>query len=272
MVTKTLGVNSAQLLTKLAAKNKHVFTVADAQEILGVSYNATLLALRRLTEAGWLVRLMPGHYAIVPLSSGDIANPQINRYVIGRELMGETPYYFSHESALDIHNILTRPVTRVIVTTTRRLKERKILNVPYRFVYASQASIWGYDLHWVTPYEQVYVSDLERTILDCINRPELCAGISQLAVGLWIAKDDIEWDLLGHYAQKIGRNSVAQRLGYLLELFDLGSSSLIEDLQRMVASHYVNLDPMLPDQGPYISRWRLRLNIEPDSLESIVRT
>ena len=65
---------------------------------------------------------------------------------------------------------------------------------------------------------------------------------------------------------------MAQRLGYLLELFDLGTSSLIEDLQKMVVSHYVSLDPFLPEQGPRLARWRLRINIEPETLETIIRT
>ena len=117
MVTKTLGATSAHLLTALAENNRLIFSITDAQEILGSSYNAALLALGRLTTAGWLVRLTAGRYAIVPLSSGDSALPQVNRYVIARELLGESPYYISHESALDIHNMLTRPITRVIVTT-----------------------------------------------------------------------------------------------------------------------------------------------------------
>lgn len=69
MVTKTLGATSAQLLTALAENNRLVFSITDAQEILGGSYNAALHALRRLTDAGWLVCLTAGRYAIVPLSS-----------------------------------------------------------------------------------------------------------------------------------------------------------------------------------------------------------
>jgi len=272
MVTKTLGATSAHLLTALAERNQLVFSITDAQEILGGSYNATLLALGRLTEAGWLVRLTAGRYAIVPLSSGDAAIPQVNRYVIARELLRESPYYISHESALDIHNMLTRPITRVIATTPRRLKKREIMGMSYRFVSAPLSSLWGYEPNWVTPYEQVNVSDLERTILDCLNRPDLCAGVSQAAVGLWIRQDDFKWDILGQYTQKLGRHSVAQRLGYLLELFDLGTPSLIEDLQKMVASHYTSLDPFLPEQGPRLARWRLRINIEPAALETIIRT
>ena len=272
MVSKTLGSTSAQLLTALADENRTVFSIADAQEVLGSSYDAALQTLRRLTRGGWLVRLTAGRYAIVPLSSGSEATPQINRYVVARELLGESPYTISHESAMDVHNMLTRPVTTVIVTTPRRLAGREILGVPYRFVYAPPSALWGSEPVWVTPYERVPVSDLERTILDGLSRPDLCAGVGQAAVGLWMRQDDFDWTKLAHYAQKLGRRTVAQRLGYLLELYGLGTPSLIGSLQAMVSTSYARLDTLLPDDGPYLARWRLRLNLEPETLQATVRT
>ncbi len=272
MATKTLGPISAQLLTTLAEKDRTIFSLTDAQQILGGSYNATLDILRRLVRAGWLVRLTAGRYAIVPLSSGSEAVPQLNRYVIARELLGETPYYISHESALDVHNMLTRPVVNVIVTTPRRLAGREILGVHYRFVYTSPKALWGAEPVWVTPYKQVTVSDLERTILDGLSRPDLCAGVSQVATGLWMRQDDFDWDKLAAYAQKLGRRAVAQRLGYLLELYDLGTRALVTALQDMVGTSYARLDSLLPDDGPYLARWRLRLNLEAQTLQAIVGT
>jgi len=272
MANKTVGPTSARLLTALADQNRTVFSVADAQQVLGDSYDATLKALRRLTRAGWLVRLTAGRYAIVPLSSGEEATPQINRYVVAREVLDGTPYYVSHDSAMDVHNMLTRPVTTVTITTPRRLAARAILGVPYRFVYAPGSALWGCEPVWVTPYERVAVSDLERTILDGLARPDLCAGVSQVATGLWLRQNGFDWDQMAQYAQKLGVRAVAQRLGYLLELYGLGTSSLIESLQDMVGVSYAPLDLLLPDEGPYLARWRLRINLEPEALQAIIRT
>lgn len=272
MASKTLGAAGARLLTALAENNRATFSIADAQEVLGSSYDAALQIVRRLVDAGWLVRLTAGRYAIVPLSSGDQATPQVNRYVIARELLDEALYYISHDSAMDIHSMLTRPVTTVTVTTPRRLVRRKILGVPYRFVYAPPSALWGCEPVWVTPYEQVTVSDLERTILDGLSRPDLCAGVSQVATGLWMRHDDLDWDRLADYALRLGTRAVAQRLGYLLELYDLGTPSTIEVLQGMVGTGYARLDPLLPEGGSYLARWRLQLNLEPESLQSIIGT
>ena len=272
MSTKTIGPVGARLLTALAERDRPIFSVAEAQAEIGGDYGAVLQILRRLTRAGWVAHLTAGRYAIVPLSSGSTTAPQVNRYVIVRELLDPAPYYISHDSAMDIHNMLTRPVTVVTATSPRRLTTREILGVPYRFVYTPPAALWGHAPFWVTPYEQVVVSDLERTLLDGLTRPALCAGISQVATALWMRHDDLDWDKLGAYAEKLGKQAVAQRLGYLLELFELGSATLIERLQALTATSYVRLDPMLPDGGPHLARWRLRINLEPAALEAVIRT
>ncbi len=143
MYPKNLGVESARLLTTLASQGQIVFTVDAAMQVYGKSYSATEQTLRRLDQAGWVVRLSAGKYAIVPLDAGEQAIPNANRLVIARELVGDTPYYISHDSALEIHNMLTRPVTTVTIKISRRLLNRTVLHVPYRFVYARPESLWG---------------------------------------------------------------------------------------------------------------------------------
>jgi hypothetical protein len=42
-------------------------------------------------------------------------------------------------------------------------------------------------------------------------------------------------------------------------------------LQETVGVSYARLDTLLPANGPTLVRWRLRLNLEPETLQSIVR-
>jgi len=46
---------------------------------------------------------------------------------------------------------------------------------------------------WVTPSQKVQTSDLERTIIDCLDRPELCGGISEVAKGIWAKRNEIDY-------------------------------------------------------------------------------
>lgn len=271
MFTKTLGTESARLIIALASKGQSVFSIVDAVEVSGKEYPVVVQELLRLTKAGWVVKLKPGMYALVSLSAGTDAIPEANRFVIAHALMENIPYYLSHDSALEIHNMLTRPVIAVTITTSRRLRNRTILKVPYRFVYASPDGLWGYAPVWVMPNEQAQVSEMEKTILDGLARPELCSGVSEVATGLWMRKDDLDWEKLVVYAQKIKNQAVAKRLGYLLELFELGLS-YIKQLREMIGPSYALLDPMLPTDGSYLARWRLRINIDPETLKRIVTT
>lgn len=158
------------------------------------------------------------------------------------------------------------------VTTTHRLTSRTVLHVPYRFVTARPEALWGFAPVWVMPKEQVQVSDLERTILDGLARSDLCAGVGEVASGLWMRKDDLDWEKLISYAHRLGNQAAAKRLGYLLELYDLATEAVRNGLLDLVGSSYALLDSMLPAEGRRLSRWRLRVNLNPDNLKGIVTT
>jgi predicted transcriptional regulator of viral defense system len=270
--SKTLGSENSRLFTSLAGQGRIVFSIEEAQTTTGKGYAATQQALLRLTRAGWLVRLGGGKYAIVSPSAGENAFPEANRLVIARELMGSRPYFVSYESALEVHNMLTRPVTRVILSTSRRKQTRTILNVPYQFITVKPDGLWGYAPVWVSSTEKVQVSDPERTILDGLARPDLCAGVSEVATGLLLRKDGLDWEKLAGYAHRLGSQVVAKRLGYLLDFYQLGSPQALTRLQELVGPSYALLDPILPAEGRFLSRWRLQINIADEILKGITST
>ncbi len=269
---KTLGRENSRLFTALASLGRTVFFIEEAQKISGKNYPATQQALLRLTKAGWLVSLGAGKYAIVLPSAGDDAVPAANRLVIARELIGDTPNYISHDSALEIHNMLTRPVTTVKISSPRRLKPRTILNVPYRFIATQSKDMWGYTPVWTSAEDQVQVSDPERTILDGLARPDLCAGVSEVVTGLLIRKDDLDWKKLADYSQRLGNQAVAKRLGYLLDFYGLAPLNTLSQLHGQIGPSYALLDPLLPKSGQFLSRWRLQLNIDSETLKGIAST
>lgn len=270
--TKTLGPASAELLLRLSAEGKTIFSIADAQAITNKTYEATAALLSRLVRKRWLVRLVPGKYLIVPLEAGLESIPMADRYVIAREVLGSLPYYVSHYSAMELHQMTTQPVNVVYVTVPRQRASRTIAGVEYRFVYAGQRSFWGWEAIWVTDQEQVQVSDLEKTLLDGAVRPELCGGLAELARGLWLRKDDLDEDRFVAYVQRLGHQAAAKRIGFLLETYGLGHPETIAALRSFITPRYTLLDPTLLDRGPYRARWRLRVNLDPEELKATVWT
>lgn len=104
---KVPRIKSSKLIRTLSANDKNIFTIADAQKITRTSPVATRMLLSDLVKKKWLIRLAPGHYLIVPLSAGEKAEFTENWYVIAKHLIEPNPYYLSHYSALDIHEMTT---------------------------------------------------------------------------------------------------------------------------------------------------------------------
>ena len=115
-------------------------------------------------------------------------------------------------------------------------------------------------------------SDLQKTLLDCAAQPHLCGGISELAKGLWLRKDDLDESRLVSYAARLGQRAAARRIGLLLETYGIGRPETIAALQCLVNARYALFDPTLPAGGPYRARWRLRLNLDPEELKAIIWT
>jgi predicted transcriptional regulator of viral defense system len=269
---KTLGPTSAEILLRLSAERRSIFSVVDAQAVTDGPYQATAKLLSQMVRRGWLVRLAPGKYLIVPLEAGLESIPMADRYVIAREVLGPLPYYISHYSAMELHQMTTQPVNTVYVTVPKQRASRTIADVEYRFVYANPRSFWGWEPIWATDQEQVQVSDLEKTLLDCAARPHLCGGLGELAKGLWLRKDGLDESRLVTYSQRLDHKAAAKRIGFLLETYSLGRPETIAALQALVNPRYALLDPTLPDEGPYRARWRLRINLDPEELKATVWT
>jgi len=270
--TPTLGPNSADLLVRLSSGGKGIFSIEDAQAITGRSYDLTADLVRKLARKRWLVRLFRGKYLIIPLEAGLEGIPMADRYVIAREVLGSVPYYISHYSAMELHQMTTQPVNTGFVTVRRRRKSRAIAGTEYRFVYASARSFWGWEDTWATPQEQVRVSDLQKTLLDGAVRPDLCGGIGELGKGLWLRRDGLDEGRLVEYAERLDHKAASRRVGFLLRTLDLGQPATLRTLQAYGKGGYDLLDPTLPDDGPHDSQWRLRINLDPEELKASVWT
>lgn len=268
---KSLGKTSSKLLLALSERDRNIFTTADAQEIIMTSPAAIRNLLNDLVEKKWLVRLAPGRYLIIPLSAGEHAEFSENWYVIAKYLTEPKPYYLSHYSALDIHKMTTQPIHTVFVTSPTRKKNIETLGAYFRFIFIRPSKLWGTEEVWVKPTEKVRVSDLERTITDCLNNPRLCGGVSELAKGLWARRNNIDYPRLLEYIERFGSKAVAKRLGFLLELYNIGDDA-VEALEKYVVPSFVLLDPSLPAKGRYKSSWKLRVNISPEELREITKT
>ena len=269
---KTLGPQAAYLVGMLHERRKPVFSHAEVRDITGLNPKSARNLVAALVNRGVATRLKPGLFSLVPYELGFEREYMGNPYILARELAGRQKYYISHASAMDIHQMVTQPQLKIFVSVARSIRPRMILGTEFYYVKCRSDQFFGIEKHWATKTDSVLVSDPERTIVDCLKLPQHCGGLSEAAKGLWIKKQELDVDRLIRYAVKVDVGAVIRRLGFLLETFQMASDSQISSLQKHLSKSYVLLDPVLPDEGRYLARWRLRLNMEPDELLALVRT
>ena len=269
---KTLGPQAALLVAELHDRGKTLFSHADVQEITSLQAKSARNFVASLVQRGVVTRLKPGLFILVPFELGRECEYLGNPYVVARELAGGTDYFVSHASAMDLHHMVTQPQLVVYTTSPHAIRPRVVLGTEFRFVRCKPEHLFGSTEHWVTKTEKVQVSDLERTIIDGLKQSEYCGGFTEVAKGFWMRRDNIDHGKLVDYALRLDVGAVIRRLGFLLETFEVDAPRELEHLQENLTATYANLDPLLPDEGKFMARWRLRLNVDVDEIASVVRT
>jgi len=267
---KTLGPVSAYLITQLKKDDKSIFRIRDAKRILDKDENAVSDLLSKLVGRGIVSRLKAGLFMIVPLEAGK--NYLENRYVIADEIIKPNRYYISHASAMAIHGLTTQPVLNVQISSVVRKKDKAVSGIKFSFFRIRPSAYFGIEERWVTKQKKASVSDIERTIVDCLARPELCGGVSEAAKGIWSAKEKINYNRLLGYVKKAGIKAVAKRLGFILQLLELSDKKTLAELKKYSQSSeaYVLFDPTLEKAGKYLRQWRLLVNSNPEELKAAV--
>lgn len=269
---KTLGPQAARLVADLHERGKTLFSHADVEEITSLQAKSARNFVASLVRRGVVTRLKPGLFILVPFELGRERDYLGNPYVAARELAGDTGYFLSHASAMDIHQMLTQPGLVVYTTTSRAIRPRVVLGTEFRFVRCKPEHVFGVTEHWVTKTEKVRVSGLERTIIDGLKQSEYCGGFTEVAKGFWMRRDAMDCGKLVDFALRLDIGAVIRRLGFLLETFEVDAPRELERLQQQLTATYAILDPLLPDEGKFVARWRLRLNVDPDEIIAVVRT
>jgi len=245
-----------KFLDEIARKGP-VFTFGEALELCKVRRETLWTILSRLEKKGWIERIEKGKYMIVPLGAGK-GKYTLNEFVIGSMLV--KPYSISYWSALHFYGLTEQIPNIVFLQTTARKKDRQfeIFGVEYRIVRIKKEKFFGIRKEWMEE-TQINITDREKTIIDCLDKPQYCGGIVEVAKAL--KNENFDADILLDYAGKIGNSGVIRRLGYLCDILDIKIS-----LPKIETRNYLYLDPTMPKKGLKNARWKLMINLDEKTL------
>lgn len=267
------GINetAAKLLAILSGHDKDIFTLEEARQSIRIHPRYLENLLQDLVAKGWLKRVEQGMYMILPLKAGVEGHFSEHPFVLATYLA--RPAVISYWSALNYYGYTEQIPGTVFVSTTmkKRSLNLTILGIRFKFVLLSKEKLFGVRKAWVDS-ASIEITDPERTILDAFDHPEYCGGIVESCKATVHAWGNLDRQKLLEYLDKMRNSSVAKRLGFILEMFDIAEEPFIKSLAERVKKGYSRLDPTAPAQGRYVAKWNLQANADEDYLKAWSRT
>ncbi len=273
MKPKYIGVASQKLLSYFNQRNQVWFKLAEAFDALPTSSESAVLELvTDMAKRGLLMRIKKGIYYVIPYEA-DATTFMPDWHLLAGSLVGNASYYIGYYSALQIHNLITQPSLQeqIVVSEQVRPSLLKIKKIPFQFIYHNPIHFFGFGETWIDSFNKVPCSDLEKTFIDCLFKPEYSGGIVEIAKALFQSREKLKYDRLFAYAVQFKSQAVIKRLGFILELMGI-QHPIISNLQKIRTASYVVLDTELPTKGKFSSRWSIRQNLESETITSALST
>lgn len=273
MKHKLISTQSNKILSFFNRMNKDCFDFSEARAALPTSNESALKELLSdMAKRGLLMRLKKGLYYIIPYEK-DPKSFMPDWHIIAGHLTKRTEHYIGYYSALQIHNLITQPSLKeqIVVAKQMRPSTLRIKNTTFQFIYHNEDHFFGSKKIWIDSFHKVECSDLEKTFVDCLFKPDYAGGIVEIARAIYMSKEKIKFDKLIEYTQRFKSQAVIKRLGFLLETLGI-DSGITEKLQQLKTASYVLLDTELPKSGKLISRWSIQQNLETETIKSAIYT
>lgn len=273
MKNKHISTQSGELLRYFHETGERCFRFPEAQKALPQSGEGAIRELLSdMARRGLLMRIKDGLYYIIPFEADpDTFMPEW--HLLAKYLVGDAGHYIGYYSAMQLHDLITQPSLKEQIVVSRQVAPSEILikNISFQFIYHNEKHFFGYKKMWVDSFNKVQCSDLEKTIVDCLFKPNYAGGIVEVAKAINLSRGKINYEKLLKYIKQFNSQAVIKRLGFLLEMLEI-NTNITDELQSLRSNSYTILDTELPKDGKYISRWRIQQNIETETITSAIYT
>lgn len=280
-MNKNISYRSSVLLKTLISKNKEFFTLKDATEILLGKDNATVRKLLSdMTKRGLIMRIKEGLYHRIPYEQQP-GQYFPNWHLTAEAMVEPREYYIGFYSALEIHGLITQPAMVEQIVTNKQVKPKVQLvknswaepnrAVRFEFITLSKDRFFGYKKHWIDEFHKVNCSDLEKTFLDCLYKPEYAGGITEITKAIYKSRQKLNPIKFQNYLLRFDTQAVYKRLGFIISILDL-FPELQDYIFGKITSTYISLDPTHDKLGNYNSKWGIIDNVDSKTILDSIKT
>lgn len=259
-----ISPREAELIATISENSLTVFTLEEAARLLAVHKTTVVRLANNLVKKQKLQRIERGKYLLIPPAAWKEGKFSEQGIVIASQLV--RPYYISYWTALNLYGWTEQPSRTIFVATTKIKKTLSVQGVSFKFVRLRPERFFGYVDRWVGSLK-VTVADMEKTIVDCLDQPRYCGEIVEATKGIWNGRDEVDFEKLLTYADRMKNRAILKRLGYLMETLNILSPDYRKKLASRITRGYVDLDPgIAKSKGTNASNWQVRVNINPANL------
>jgi predicted transcriptional regulator of viral defense system len=188
--------------------NLKIFRKNDIVALLE-NENAAKELLRRYKQKGLILKVRRDLYVVADLATkASIAS----RYEIGSQINSSS--YLSHHAALEYHGLGHQLFYEIQVSSKERFSNFEFNGI--RYIYSESK----FDDGVITPNTDTFirVTDLERTIIDCINQMDRSGGLEEMlecfALITYVNENKL-FEYLGQYNKQV----LYQKSGFILSYF-----------------------------------------------------
>ncbi len=263
---RTLGPAESRVVLTFREQGRTVVSAADVLNLLG-SENSARKVIRNLLRKGWLSRIVGGRYMLLPPEYGPENLGENN--ILALAAAAVEPSYIGWWSASAYHGFTTQAPATVFVAVLRQTPSRTIEGSEVRFVRLSGHKFFGQKTYKV--YDRfVSISTPEKTLVDCLDRPDLAGGPAELTRITHKALAEVSPQGLLAAALSMKSKALLQRLGFLSDLVerplpDGVRNSLRDAIPKSFRSHFGRSERREGDVG-YVAAWGLYVHARRDDL------
>jgi predicted transcriptional regulator of viral defense system len=259
---RSLSPQESRVVLALTEEKRREVSRTEIVTLLGATPQAADHVIRSLQRKGWLARAGWGRYLLIPPDQGPEALGESNLLALASRIAD--PYYLGFSTAASHYGLTTQHRRLICLVTPKHVRSTRIQDTEIRIVNLGPRRFFGYGPVDALGYK-VMISNREKTVLDCIERPSLAGGIGEASQIYVTAARRLDWQKALDYLERIGSASLIRRFGFLADHVGADLPADIYDRLRHKADRpgVSFFGPRNPE-GEVIGhqkKWRLTVNV-----------
>ena len=225
---------------------KLVFTPADIEQVLGNIRSVNTL-LMRYQRQGYVSKVRRGLYCVTNIAT---KQPEANKFQIASSITPTS--YVAYHAAMEYHGLAHQIYYNVVVGSEQAFNQFEFDGI---FYTCHNIPIFiGID----TPFtdKHVRVTNVERTIVDCIDRIDLCGGWEEL-INCLRSVQYVRENQLTAILQTYHKTALYKKVGFLFEQLQLPVSQEFLNVCRTYAKDSVTYLTSEGSSDTFNAAWRL---------------